>query len=112
VDLGDIQNLERDYPLAKGLKMLRIAFFLSSTALVCACVPPPAMAVMAPGAKTSVEKTTIVIKDPQGNVLRSEEKEMVIQEYTAREPVPLTTTRPPALQRFKVEKGRLVEVTQ
>ena len=59
--------------------------------------------------KTSIEKTTVTVKDPQGNVLRVEEKEMVLQEYSAKAPVELKTVTPPPVQRFHYENGTLVE---
>ncbi len=74
---------------------------------VAACVP--AVQLVPNAVKTSIEKTTVTVKDPQGNVLRIEEKEMVLQEYTAREPVALKTVKPPAVQRFHYENDKLVE---
>jgi|GEM_PF-2343157 len=74
------------------------------------CIPQASL--IPAGVKTSIEKTTVTVKDPQGNVLRVEEKEMVLQEYTAREPVGLTTTKPPAIQKFKKVDGKIVEVTE
>ena len=52
------------------------------------------------------------VKDPSGAVLRVEEKEMVLQQYTAREPVGLTTTKPPAVLRTQIVNGKIVEVAQ
>jgi hypothetical protein len=87
-------------------RLVIVSFVLGTT--LAGCIP---QAHIAPnGVKTSIEKTTVTVKDPQGNVLRVEEKEMVLQEYTAREPVALTTTKPPAVQKLKYEKGKLVEV--
>jgi hypothetical protein len=81
---------------------------LSSVVLVFgACVP---QAELVPSAvKTSIEKTTVTVKDPQGNVLRIEEKEMVLQEYTANAPVELKTVTPPPVQKVHYENGKLVE---
>ncbi len=90
--------------------MLRSLSLLTFSSLLVACIPS---AYIAPaGVTTSIEKTTIVVKDPQGNVLRVEEKEMVLQQYTAREPVGLTTTKPPAVLRTQIVNGKIVEVAQ
>lgn len=93
--------------------MSRILGVLASAvvlAFASGCLPQPT--VVPVGAKTSIEKTTVTVKDPSGAVLRVEEKEMVLQEYTAREPVALTTTKPPTIQKLKYESGKLVEVTE
>ncbi len=74
--------------------LLRVAAVLLVAMSVAACIPPP----VKPGVKTNIEKTTVTVKDPQGNVLRIEEKEMVLQEYTASEPVELKTVKPPKVQ--------------
>lgn len=90
--------------------MSRLFGIILFAAFIAGCIPQAQLTPV--GVKTSIEKTTVTVKDPQGNVLRVEEKEMVLQEYTAREPVGLTTTKPPAVQKLKVEKGKLVEVTE
>ena len=79
-------------------------------AAVTGCVPQAHLE--ARGVTTNIEKTTVTVKDPQGNVLRVEEKEMVLQQYTARNAVELKTTKPPAVQRFRIENGKLVEILQ
>jgi hypothetical protein len=90
-------------------EMTKLAIGLLSSSLLAfgACVP---QAEIVPSAvKTSIEKTTVTVKDPQGNVLRIEEKEMVLQEYTAKEPVQLKTVAPPPVQKVHFENGKLVE---
>ena len=89
--------------------MNKLAIGLLSASLLGfgACVP---QAELVPSAvKTSIEKTTVTVKDPQGNVLRIEEKEMVLQEYTAKSPVELKTVTPPPVQHVHYENGKLVE---
>lgn len=80
--------------------------------MVAGCVGLRKEVITAPTVETNVEKTTIVVKDPQGNVLRIEEKEMVLQQYTAREPVGLTSTKAPAVLRTKMVNGVVVEATE
>jgi hypothetical protein len=88
----------------KSLPLVSLVFALAGLG---ACIP---QAQVVPAAvKTSIEKTTVTVKDPQGNVLRIEEKEMVLQEYTAKDPVGLKTVAPPPLQRLHYENGKLVE---
>ena len=89
------------------LRLFGIVTCLALSPLV-ACLPTTTAVVNA-GVKTSIEKTTVTVKDPQGNVLRVEEKEMVLQEYTAKDPVGLTTVAPPKVQKLKYENGKLVE---
>lgn len=85
--------------------MLRgLVFALLATS---ACIPAEKLVPAA--VKTSLEKTTVTVKDPAGTVLRIEEKEMVLQEYTARDPVGLKTVTPPAVQKLHFENGKLVE---
>jgi len=82
-----------------------VAFVVVSWA---ACVPVQTQTVPA-GVQTNIEKTTVTVKDAQGNVLRTEEKEMILQEYTAKEPVGLKTAVAPRVLHLKVEKGQTVE---
>jgi len=74
---------------------------------VSACIPTDKLIPAA--VKTSVEKTTVTVKDPSGGVLRIEEKEMVLQEYTARDPVGLKTVTPPTVLKMHFENGKLIE---
>ena len=89
------------------MNKLAIAFVSAMALGYGACVP---QAELVPATvKTSIEKTTVTVKDPQGNVLRVEEKEMVLQEYNAKTPVELKTVTPPPVQHFHYENGKLVE---
>jgi len=81
--------------------------FVLALFAVSACVPSEKLVPSA--VKTSVEKTTVTVKDPAGSVLRIEEKEMVLQEYTAKDPVGLKTVTPPQVLKMHFENGKLVE---
>lgn len=58
------------------------------------CMPQPVKVV--PGVVTKVERTTVTVRDPDGKVIRIEEKETVLQDYLSAEPVRLKTVGAPA----------------
>ena len=71
-----------------------------------ACVPPPkapeARLFTPEGVRTSIEKVTVTVKDAQGNVMRIEEKEQIVQEYSAASPVEMKQAKSPPLRESKI----------
>lgn len=47
------------------------------------------------GIVTKVERTTVTVRDPEGKVIRIEEKETILQDYLASEPVRMKTVGAP-----------------
>jgi hypothetical protein len=78
-----------------------------ATSTLMGCIPPPAppkVKVEVPDAvHTNIEKTTVTVKDAQGNVMRIEEKEMVLQEYLAKSPIELKMANSPPVRIIKLE---------